>query len=113
MNPLALLPYALGAYGGYKGYQGARQSGASGLGALLGGATGAYGGYALGTTGLSMFPGSQAAQQFAAMPLTQRISATPGMPTAKASPRVIGEYRDGSPIYERIAETPDKGSLLD
>ena len=113
MNPLALLPYALGAYGGYRGYQQARQSGASGLQALLGGATGAYGGYALGTTGLSMFPGSQAAQQFAAMPLTRSISATPGMPTAKADPRVIGEYRDGSPIYERIAETPDKGSLLD
>ena len=64
MNPLALLPYALGAYGGYKGYQQARQSGASGLGALLGGAAGAYGGYTLGSTGMSMFPGSDATKAF-------------------------------------------------
>jgi hypothetical protein len=76
---LNLLPYALAAYGGYQGYQGAKQSGASGIGRLLGAAGGAYGGYSLGTTGLNMFPGSQAAQQFAAMPLTQQLNRVPGI----------------------------------
>ena len=41
MNPLALLPYALGAYGGVQGYRSARDRGASGLGALFSGAAGA------------------------------------------------------------------------
>lgn len=63
---LQFLPYALAAYGGYKGYKGAKDSGASGLGRLLGGVTGAYTGYTLGSTGMSMFPGSAATKAFAA-----------------------------------------------
>lgn len=51
MNPLALLPYALGAYGGVQGYRSARDRGQSGLGALLAGAAGAFGGYNLGQLG--------------------------------------------------------------
>jgi hypothetical protein len=77
MNPLALIPYALGAYGGYKGYQQARQSGASGLGALLGGATGAYTGYTLGSAGMSMFPGSDATKAFVASQ-PQMLAKLPG-----------------------------------
>ena len=63
---LQLLPYALAAYGGYQGYKGAKDSGASGLGRILGGITGAYTGYTLGSTGMSMFPGSAATKAFAA-----------------------------------------------
>jgi hypothetical protein len=66
MNPLALLPYVLGAYGGYQGYRGAKESGASGLGRILGGITGAYGGYTLGSAGMGMFPGSAATKAFTA-----------------------------------------------
>jgi hypothetical protein len=66
MNPLALIPYALAAYGGYKGYKGAKDAGASGIGRLLGAAGGAYSGYTLGSTGMSMFPGSAATQSFVA-----------------------------------------------
>ena len=51
MNPLALLPYALGAYGGAQGYRSARDRGQSGLSALLSGAAGAFGGYSLGQLG--------------------------------------------------------------
>jgi len=63
---LQFLPYAMAAYGGYKGYKGAKDSGASGLGRILGGITGAYTGYTLGSTGMSMFPGSAATKAFAA-----------------------------------------------
>lgn len=63
---LQFLPYALAAYGGYKGYKGAKDSGASGLGRILGGVTGAYTGYTLGSTGMSMFPGSAATKAFTA-----------------------------------------------
>jgi len=63
---IQFLPYALAAYGGYKGYKGAKKSGASGLQSLLSGAAGAYTGYTLGSTGMSMFPGSAATQSFAA-----------------------------------------------
>ncbi len=65
-GPLAFLPYIAAAYGGYKGYKGAKDSGASGLGRILGGITGAYTGYTLGSTGMSMFPGSAATKAFAA-----------------------------------------------
>lgn len=65
-GPLALLPYLAAAYGGYKGYKGARDSGASGLGSIFGGLTGAYTGYTLGSTGMSMFPGSAATKSFVA-----------------------------------------------
>jgi len=63
---LQFLPYALAAYGGYQGYRGAKDSGASGLGSILGGLTGAYTGYSLGSTGMSMFPGSAATKSFVA-----------------------------------------------
>jgi len=63
---LQFLPYAMAAYGGYKGYKGAKDSGASGLGRILGGITGAYTGYTLGSTGMSMFPGSTATKAFTA-----------------------------------------------
>ena len=63
---LQFLPYAMAAYGGYKGYKGAKDSGASGLGRILGGITGAYTGYTLGSTGMSMFPGSAATKSFVA-----------------------------------------------
>ena len=65
-TPLALLPYLAAAYGGYQGYRGARNSGASGLGSILGGLTGAFTGYSLGSTGMSMFPGSAATKSFVA-----------------------------------------------
>ena len=65
-TPLALLPYLAAAYGGYRGYRGARDSGASGLGSILGGLTGAFTGYSLGSTGMSMFPGSAATKSFVA-----------------------------------------------
>jgi hypothetical protein len=65
-GPLAFLPYIAAAYGGYKGYKGAKDSGASGLGRILGGITGAYTGYTLGSTGMSMFPGSAATKAFTA-----------------------------------------------
>ena len=52
MNPLALLPYALGAYGGVQGYRSAKGiEEQSGLSALLAGAAGAFGGYNLGQLG--------------------------------------------------------------
>jgi len=63
---LQFLPYLAAAYGGYKGYQGAKDSGASGIGRILGGLTGAYTGYSLGSTGMSMFPGSTATKAFTA-----------------------------------------------
>ncbi len=63
---LQFLPYALAAYGGYKGYKSAKDAGASGIGRLLGAAGGAYSGYTLGSTGMSMFPGSAATKSFVA-----------------------------------------------
>ena len=65
-GPLAFLPYIAAAYGGYKGYKGAKDAGASGIGRLLGAAGGAYSGYTLGSTGMSMFPGSAATKAFTA-----------------------------------------------
>ena len=82
---LHLIPYAMAAYGGYKGYKGAKDSGASGIGSIMGGLTGAYTGYSLGTAGMNMFPGSAAAQKFAAMPLTQSLGGIPGVPQARAT----------------------------
>ena len=116
---LQFLPYAMAAYGGYKGYQQAKDSGASGIGRLLGAAGGAYGGYSLGTTGLSMFPGSQAATQFAAMDLTKRLSGIPGVPQARSTipytPSATGRQMSEMIGDPRVAMTPtkDKGSLLD
>jgi len=120
MNPLALIPYALAAYGGIQGYQGARQQGVGGLGALARGAIGAYTGYSLGSTGMGMFPGSAATQSFAALPLTQRLSALPGVsqiPTATSYP---GMNKSGEAIFasDMIRKMPKNqpttgGSILD
>jgi hypothetical protein len=63
---IQFLPYALAAIGGYKGYKSAKDAGASGIKRLLGAAAGAYGGYTLGSTGMSMFPGSAATKAFTA-----------------------------------------------
>jgi len=76
---LHLLPYALAAYSGLQSYRGARQAGVGGLGSLVRGAIGAYGGYSMGSAGMSMFPGSAAAQKFAAMPMTQSLTKLPGV----------------------------------
>ena len=84
---LHLLPYALAAYGGIQGYKGAKEAGVGGLGSLVHGALGAYSGYSLGSAGMGMFPGSAAAQKFAALPLTQSLTRLPGIsqiPTNKA-----------------------------
>ena len=110
----------MAAYGGYKGYQGAKQSGASGIGRLLGAAGGAYGGYTLGSTGLSMFPGSQAATQFAALPLTKSLSGIPGVPQFRQPLSMGDPAQFGLQNKEQMqrafgtGETPTKGgSLLD
>ena len=76
---LHLLPYALAAYSGLQGYRSAREAGVGGLGSLVRGAIGAYGGYSMGSAGMGMFPGSAAAQKFAAMPMTQSLSRLPGV----------------------------------
>ena len=120
MNPLALIPYALAAYGGIQGYQGARQQGVGGLGSLVRGALGAYTGYSLGSTGMSMFPGSAATQSFAAMPLTQRLSALPGVSQIGTAPKMPGnlsmETAGGSTYakqLEAIQNQKKSGSILD
>jgi len=120
MNPLALIPYALAAYGGIQGYKGARESGVGGLGSLLQGALGAYTGYSLGSTGMSMFPGSAATQKFAAMPLTQRLSSLPGVPqigTAPTMPGNLSMETAGGSTYakqlEAIQNQKKGGSILD
>ncbi len=76
---LHLLPYALAAYSGLQSYRGARQAGVGGLGSLVRGAIGAYGGYSMGSAGMSMFPGSAAAQKFAGMDLTKSLTKLPGV----------------------------------
>jgi hypothetical protein len=76
---LNLLPYALAAYSGLQGYRSAREAGVGGLGSLVRGAAAAYGGYSMGNAGMSMFPGSAAAQEFAKMPMTKTLSKLPGI----------------------------------
>lgn len=90
MNPLALIPYALAAYGGISGYKGAREAGVGGLGSLVQGALGAYGGYNLGSTGMSLFPGSAATKAFASMPMTQRLSGLPGISQIPVKKQMTG-----------------------
>jgi hypothetical protein len=116
MNPLALIPYALGAYGGYQGYKGAKDSGASGLGRILGGITGAYTGYTLGSTGMSMFPGSAATKAFAASQ-PAFLASLPGAYNpgqAAVNPRNLGVDKFGNMVPNPNYKTPtDGGSLLD
>jgi hypothetical protein len=123
-NPLALLPYALGAYGGYKGYQGAKERGASGIGRLLGAAGGAYGGYTLGSAGMSMFPGSDATKAFVASQ-PQMLANLPGAynPRQQVVPftpssqgrQFIGQEGAivGDPRTMTNLEKTEGGSLLD
>ena len=111
---LHLLPYALAAYSGLQSYRGARQAGVGGLGSLVRGAIGAYGGYSMGSAGMSMFPGSAAAQKFAAMPMTQSLTKLPGVsqiPTQSGFGEDIarGSYSD----QLLAAQKKQGGSLLD
>ena len=117
MNPLALIPYALAAYGGYKGYKGAKDSGASGLGRILGGITGAYTGYTLGSTGMSMFPGSAATKTFAASQ-PAFLASLPGAYNpgqAAVNPRNLGVDKFGNMVPNPNYRVPTDGggSLLD
>ena len=116
---LQFLPYALAALGGYQGYRGAKDSGASGLGRILGGLTGAYGGYSLGSAGLGAFASPTTQQAFASMPLTQKLSAIPGMPVARRqipyTPSATGRQMSeliGDPRVAMSAD-PEKAKLLD
>jgi len=119
MNPLALLPYVLGAYGGYQEYSGAKESGAYGLGRILGGLTGAYGGYTLGSAGLGAFASPATQSAFASMPLTQKLSAIPGMPVARGqvpyTPSATGRQMSELIGDPRVAMSgdPEKAKLLD
>jgi hypothetical protein len=90
---LHLLPYALAAYGGIQGYKSAKEAGVGGLGSLVHGALGAYGGYSMGSAGMGMFPGSAAAQKFAAMPMTQSLTRLPGVSAIQTptAPRLGGD----------------------
>jgi hypothetical protein len=103
-NPLALLPYVLGAYGGYQGYRGAKEAGSSGLGRILGGITGAYGGYTLG----SMAPGAVSYSQLG----TQYGSTMPFLN------KLPGQFIDQSALppsmrNPNLNELPSKGSIID
>ena len=112
---LQLLPYALAAYGGIQGYRGARDAGVGGLGSLVQGALGAYGGYSMGSAGMGMFPGSQAAQKFAAMPLTQSLTRLPGISQIPMKPNMVGSIDPGIATESVANELAKKqrGSLLD
>ena len=112
---LHLLPYALAAYSGLQGYRSAREAGVGGLGSLVRGAAAAYGGYSMGNAGMSMFPGSGAAQQFAKMPLTQSLTRLPGIsqiPTQSGFGEDIarGSYSDQ---YFAAQKKQKGGSILD
>jgi len=117
---LNLIPYALAAYGGLQGYRQSKDQGIGGLNRLLNTALGAYTGYSLGSTGMSMFPGSAATQKFAAMPLTQRLSSLPGVPqigTAPTMPGNLSMETAGGSTYakqlEAIQNQKKGGSILD
>ena len=115
MNPLALIPYALAAYGGISGYKGAREAGVGGLGSLVQGALGAYGGYSMGSAGMGMFPGSQAAQKFAAMPLTQSLTRLPGISQIPTQSGFGEDIARGSYSDQLLAAQKKQkgGSILD
>ena len=117
---LHLLPYALAAYSGLQSYRSAKQAGVGGLGSLVRGAIGAYGGYSMGSAGMSMFPGSAAAQKFAAMPMTQTLTKLPGVsqiPTQSANSKFLGTDKATGgalvPNPDYVDPTKSGGSLLD
>ena len=114
---LQLLPYALAAYGGIQGYKGAREAGVGGLGSLVHGALGAYGGYSMGSAGLGMFPGSAAAQKFAAMPLTQSLTRLPGISQIPMKKQMAGFGDTGLATQTMADFLPKEGgtkkSILD
>ena len=111
MNPLALLPYVLGAYGGYQGYRGARESGASGISSLLRGALGAYTGYGLGQVGgFAQQAGFQAPSFLQNMPgITKAQALQQGVTTPSMSPMEMA--RQG--ITKSTGQMVDKSSILD
>jgi hypothetical protein len=111
MNPLALLPYVLGAYGGYQGYRGARESGASGISSLLRGALGAYTGYGLGQVGgFAQQAGFQAPSFLQNMPgITKAQALQQGATTPSMSPMEMA--RQG--ITKSTGQMVDKSSILD
>jgi hypothetical protein len=117
--PAQFIPYALAALGGYRGYKSAKDSGASGLGRILGGITGAYTGYTLGSTGMSMFPGSAATQSFvASQPAFLRSmpgAYNPGQ--AAVNPRNLGVDKFGNmvpnPNYTTTPQKSSSSNLLD
>jgi len=106
MNPLALLPYVLGAYGGYQGYRGAKESGASGLGRILGGAIGAYGGYNLGQIGgFAQQAGFQAPSFLQSIPGIQTTQRTiPGTTTPSMSPTEMVKRGLTAPSSKDVTE---------
>jgi len=106
MNPLALLPYVLGAYGGYQGYRGAKESGASGLGRLLGGAIGAYGGYNLGQIGgFAQQAGFQAPSFLRNVPGMQTMQRTiPGTTSPSMSPAEMVKRGLTAPSTKDVTE---------
>jgi hypothetical protein len=111
MNPLALLPYVLGAYGGYQGYRGARESGASGISSLLRGALGAYTGYGLGQVGgFAQNAGFQAPSFLQNMPgITKAQALQQGVTTPSMSPMEMA--RQG--ITKSTGQMVDKSTILD
>jgi len=114
-GPLAFLPYIAAAYGGYKGYKSAKDSGASGLGRILGGITGAYTGYTLGSTGMSMFPGSAATKAFTASQ-PAFLANMPGAynPGQAVNPRNLGVDKFGNMVPNPNYSAPTQGgNLLD
>jgi len=117
---LNLIPYALAAYGGLQGYRQSKDQGIGGLNRLLNTAAGAFTGYSLGNTGMGMFPGSAATQKFAAMPLTQRLSALPGISQIPIQTSYPGMNKSGEAIFasDMIRNMPKNqaatgGSILD
>ena len=115
-GPLAFLPYIAAAYGGYKGYKGAKDSGASGLGRILGGITGAYTGYTLGSTGMSMFPGSAATKAFTASQPAM-LASLPGaynpQSSALTSRTMSAVPGGGDPTMFASTQQQQGGNLLD
>jgi len=115
-GPLAFLPYIAAAYGGYKGYKGAKDSGASGLGRILGGITGAYTGYTLGSTGMSMFPGSAATKAFTASQpafLANMPGAYNPQSSALTSRTMSAVPGGGDPTMFASTQQQQGGNLLD
>ena len=110
MNPLALIPYVLGAYGGYQGYKGARETGQSGLQSILSGVGGAYTGYTLGSAGMNLAGQdftkySQLGQKY---PMFQNL---PGQQTKMlASPQIIDDQVQNKGILDILRKGGESGA---